>query len=56
MSDHHAQFLLMDFQTKQMDNEKIQIFRDCSKVENNKNLINAHLQGIEWARPTSKPQ
>ena len=47
--DHHAQFLLMEFKTKQMDNEKIQIFRDFSKIENNKNLINTHLEGIDWA-------
>ena len=39
----------MEFQTKQMDNEKIQIFRDFSKIENNKNLVNAHLEGIDWA-------
>ena len=49
LSDHHAQFLLMEIQNKQMDNEKIQIFRDFSKIENNKNLINTHLQGIDWA-------
>ena len=49
LSDHQAQFLLMEFQTKQMDNEKIQIFRDFSKTENNKNLINTHLEGIDWA-------
>ena len=47
LSDHHAQFLLMEFQTKQMDNEKIQIFRDFSKIENNKNLVNTHLEGID---------
>ena len=50
LSDHHAQLLLMEFQNKQMDNEKIQIFRDFSKIENNKNLINTHLEGIDWAR------
>ena len=49
LSDHHAQFLLMEFQTKQMDNEKIQMFRDFSKIENNKNLVNTHLEGIDWA-------
>ena len=49
LSDHHAKFLLMEFQKKQMDNEKIQIFRDLSKIENNKNLINTHLEGIDWA-------
>ena len=49
LSDHHAQFLLMEFKNKQMDNEKIQIFRDFSKIENNKNLINTHLEGIDWA-------
>ena len=32
-----------------MDNEKMQIFRDFSKIENNKNLINAHVEGIDWA-------
>ena len=32
-----------------MDNEKIQIFRDFSKIENNKNLINTHLEGNDWA-------
>ena len=48
LSDHHAQFLLMEFQTKRMDNEKIQIFRDFSKIENNKNLINTHLEDIDW--------
>ena len=26
----------MEFQTKQMDNEKIEMFRDFSKIENNK--------------------
>ena len=50
LSDHHAQFLLMEFKNKQMDNEKIQIFRDFSKIENNKNLINTHLEGIDWAK------
>ena len=30
-----------------MDNEKMQIFRDFSKIENNKNLINAHVEGID---------
>ena len=49
LSDHLAQFLLMEFQNKQMDNEKIQICRDFSKIENNKNLINTHLEGIDWA-------
>ena len=49
LSDHHAQFLLMEFQNKQMDNKKIQIFRDFSKIENNKKLINTHLEGIDWA-------
>ena len=49
LPDHHAQFLLMEFQTKQMDNEKIQMFRDFSKIENNKNLVNTHLEGIDWA-------
>ena len=49
LSDHHAQFLLMKFQTKRMDNEKIQAFRDFRKIENNKNLINTHLEGIDWA-------
>ena len=44
LSDHHAQFLLMEFQTKQMDNEKIQMFRDFSKIKNNKNLVNTHFQ------------
>ena len=48
LSDHHAQFLLMEFQTKQMDNEKIEMFRDFSKIENNKNLVNTHLEGIDW--------
>ena len=32
-----------------MDNEKIQAFRDFRKIENNKNLINTHLEGIDWA-------
>ena len=50
LSDHHAQFLLMEFQTKQMDNEKILMSRDFSKIENNKNLVNTHLEGIDWAR------
>ena len=39
----------MEFQTKRMDNEKIRIFRDFSKIENNKNLINTCLEGIDWA-------
>ena len=43
LSDHHAQFLLIKFQTKQMDNEKIQMFRDFSKIKN-KNLVNTHFQ------------
>ena len=38
----------MEFQTKRMQNEKIQIFRDFSKIENNKNLINTHLEDIDW--------
>ena len=49
LSDHHAQFLLMEFQTKQTDNEKIQMIRDFSKIGNNKNLMNIHLEGIDWA-------
>ena len=49
LSDHHAQFLLMEFQTKRMDNEKIQIFRDFSNIENIKNLINTHMEGIDLA-------
>ena len=32
-----------------MDNEKTQIFRDFSKIENNKNLINTHLERTGWA-------
>ena len=43
LSDHHAQLFLMEFQTKQMDNEKIQMFRDFSKIKN-KNLVNTHFQ------------
>ena len=39
---------LIEFQTKQMDNEKMQMFRDFSKIENNKNLVNSHLEGIDW--------
>ena len=38
----------MEFQTKRMQNEKIQIFRDFNKIENNKNLINTHLEDIDW--------
>ena len=49
LSDHHAQFLLMEFQTKQMGNEKLQMFRDFSKIENNKSLVKTHLEGIDWA-------
>ena len=33
-----------------MNNEKLQIFRDFSKIENNKNLINTHLEGIDWTK------
>ena len=33
MSDHHAQFLLIKFQTKRMTNENIHIFREFSKIE-----------------------
>ena len=33
-----------------MDNEKLQMFRDFSKIENNKNLINTHLEGIDWTK------
>ena len=32
-----------------MDNEKTQIFRDFSKIGNNKNLINTHLECIDWS-------
>ena len=32
-----------------MENEKIQIFRDFSKIENNKNMINTHLEDTDWA-------
>ena len=39
---------LIEFQTKQMDNEKMQMFRDFSKIKNNKNLVNSHLEGIDW--------
>ena len=56
LSDHHAQFLLMEFQNKQMDNEKIQIFRDFSKIENNKNLINTSRRYWLGNRATSKLQ
>ena len=48
LSDHHAQFLLMEFQNKRMDNAKIHIFRDFSKIESNKNLITTHLEDIDW--------
>ena len=55
LSGHHAQFFLMEFQTKRMDNEKIHIFRNFSKIDSNKNLINTHLEGIDWdIRDTSK--
>ena len=47
--NHHSQFPLMEFQTKQIDNEKIQMFRNSSKIENNKNLVHTHLEGIDWA-------
>ena len=49
LSDNHAQFLLIEFQTKQKDNEKIRTCRDFKKIENNKNLINLHLESIDWA-------
>ena len=32
-----------------MDNEKIHMFTDFSKIENNKNLVNTHLEGIDGA-------
>ena len=32
-----------------MDNEKIQTWRGLSKINNNKNLINTHLESIDWA-------
>ena len=35
LSDHHSQILLMEFQAKRMDNEKIHILQDFSKIENN---------------------
>ena len=38
----------MEFQTKQVGNEKLQMFRDFSKIEN-KNLVKTHLEGIDWA-------
>ena len=46
LSDHHAQFLSMEFQTKQTDSEKIKTFRDFSKTEK-KPLINAHQQSYK---------
>ena len=46
---HHAQFFLIKFQTKKMDNEKIHVFWDFNKIENNKNLITTHLQDTGWA-------
>ena len=54
LSDHHAQFLLIELQTKQMDHEKNQMFRDFSKIENNKNLVNTHLEGIDWATQVNR--
>ena len=45
LSDHDAQFLVIEFQTKQLGNEKILMFRDFSKIENNKNLVHTHLEG-----------
>ena len=38
-----------NFKLNKWNNKKIQIFRDFSKIENNKNLINTHLEGIDWA-------
>ena len=49
LSDHNAQFLLTEFQTKQLGNEKTRMFRVVIKIENNKNLVNTHLEGIDWA-------
>ena len=32
-----------------MDNAEIQMITDFSKIENNKNLVNTHLEGIDGA-------
>ena len=40
----------MEFQTNQIDNEKIKTCRDFNKIENNKNLINTRLESIDSTR------
>ena len=47
MPDHHGQFLLIEIQTKQINDEEIQTCRDFHKIEYNKNLINTHLDSID---------
>ena len=49
LSDHHAQFLLMVSQTRDIDNENNETYRDFIEIENNRNLIKTHLESIDWA-------
>ena len=46
LSDHHAQFLLMISQTRDTDNENNQTYKDITETENNRDLINTHLESI----------
>ena len=47
LSDYHAHFLWMEFETKQMDTEKIQAYRDFIKIEYNKKLMDTHYK-LYW--------
>ena len=38
----------MEFQTKQIENQKIRIKRDFSKIKSNKNLIDTYSKSIDW--------
>ena len=49
LSDHHAQFLLMVSQTRDIDNENNHTCQDFTEIENNKNLISNHLESINWS-------
>ena len=46
--DHHAQFLLMVSQTRDIDNENSQTYQDFTETKNNRDLINIHLESIDW--------
>ena len=48
LPDHYDQFLLMVSQTRDIDNENNQKCRGFTEIENNRDLINTHLESIDW--------